>query len=238
MCGGAGQGWGIARMSDVAARLDRPLTAASAARTPAAIESAPVGVSSAKRLLDVFGAFIALMLFLPLMATVALAIKLESGGPVIFRQRRTGHQGRVFTILKFRTMTVAEDSGEVRHATRGDARVTAVGGLLRKLSLDELPQIFNVLRGDMSMVGPRPHALAHDEHYGAMIPAYDARFRAKPGLTGLAQVNGLRGEIHEPADMRERVAADNEYIDSWSLALDIAILARTAVVIFRDPQAY
>jgi putative colanic acid biosysnthesis UDP-glucose lipid carrier transferase len=225
-------------MTDVAARLERPVAAADTAPAPVAIESAAVGVSSAKRVLDVTLAFIALLLFLPLMASLALAIKLESGGPVIFRQRRTGHQGRVFTILKFRTMTVTEDSGEIRHATRGDVRITAVGALLRKLSLDELPQIFNVLRGDMSMVGPRPHALAHEDHYGAMIAAYDARFRAKPGLTGLAQVNGLRGEIHEPADMRERVAADNEYIENWSIALDIAILARTAVVIFRDPRAY
>jgi putative colanic acid biosysnthesis UDP-glucose lipid carrier transferase len=225
-------------MTDLAARLERPATAADAAGPPVAVESAAVGRSAAKRLLDIVGAFVALMLFLPLMATIALAIKLESGGSVIFRQRRTGHQGRVFTILKFRTMTVAEDSDEVRHATKGDARVTAIGALLRKLSLDELPQIINVLQGDMSLVGPRPHALAHDEHYGGMIPAYAARFRAKPGLTGLAQINGLRGEIREPADMRERVAADNEYIDSWSVALDIAILARTAVVIFRDPRAY
>jgi putative colanic acid biosysnthesis UDP-glucose lipid carrier transferase len=224
-------------MTDVAARLERPVTAADPGR-PVAIESAAVGTSAAKRALDVVLALFALLLFLPLMATVALAIKLESGGPVIFRQRRTGHQGRVFTILKFRTMTVAEDCAEVRQATKGDQRVTAVGALLRKLSLDELPQIINVLRGDMSMVGPRPHALAHDQQYGALIPAYDARFRAKPGLTGLAQINGLRGEIREPADMRERVAADNTYIETWSLALDIAILARTAVVIFRDPHAY
>jgi putative colanic acid biosysnthesis UDP-glucose lipid carrier transferase len=224
-------------MTDVAARLERPVTAADPGR-PVAIESAAVGTSAAKRALDIVLALFALLLFLPLMATVALAIKLESGGPVIFRQRRTGHQGRVFTILKFRTMTVAEDCAEVRQATKGDQRVTAVGALLRKLSLDELPQIINVLRGDMSMVGPRPHALAHDQQYGALIPTYDARFRAKPGLTGLAQINGLRGEIREPADMRERVAADNTYIETWSLALDIAILARTAVVIFRDPHAY
>lgn len=205
---------------------------------PAAIESALVGESPAKRGLDLFGALVALLIFLPLMALISLAIKLESGGPVIFRQRRTGHRGRVFTILKFRTMTVAEDCADVRQATKGDSRVTAVGAVLRKLSLDELPQIFNVLSGDMSLVGPRPHALAHDEQYGAQIAAYRARFRAKPGLTGLAQINGLRGEIREPAAMYERVAADNEYIDSWSLALDVAILARTAVVIFRDPQAY
>ncbi|MDP3766428.1 MAG: sugar transferase, partial [Dehalococcoidia bacterium] len=110
--------------------------------------------------------------------------------------------------------------------------------LLRKLSLDELPQFLNVLQGDMSLVGPRPHALAHDDYYGGQIATYADRFRAKPGLTGLAQVNGLRGEIQDLRHMRNRVAADNLYIDSWSLGLDVAILAKTALIIFRDPQAY
>jgi putative colanic acid biosysnthesis UDP-glucose lipid carrier transferase len=229
-------------MSDVAARLERPpLTAADAGgvvQASPARAQARVAASPAKRLLDLTGAFVALLLFLPLMLTIALAIRIESGGPVIFRQRRTGHQGRIFTILKFRTMTVAEDCGAVRQATRGDERVTALGALLRKLSLDELPQIINVLRGDMSLVGPRPHALAHDELYAADIPAYNDRFRAKPGLTGLAQVNGFRGEIHELRGMADRVEADNTYIESWSLGLDLMILARTLVIIFRDPQAY
>jgi putative colanic acid biosysnthesis UDP-glucose lipid carrier transferase len=198
----------------------------------------PVATSSAKRLLDVAGALLALILFLPLMLLIALLIRVESGGPAIFRQRRTGHQGRAFTILKFRTMTVAEDCEGVRQATRGDDRVTPVGALLRRLSLDELPQILNVLKGDMSLVGPRPHAIAHDEHYADLIPSYNDRFRAKPGLTGLAQVNGLRGEIFELRGMADRVAADNAYIDAWSLRQDLAILARTLVVIFRDPQAY
>jgi putative colanic acid biosynthesis UDP-glucose lipid carrier transferase len=225
-------------MADVAASLERPMAVADVASAAHAVPSAAVGESAAKRFVDVLGALVALILFLPLMATIALAIKLESGGPVMFRQRRTGHRGQVFTILKFRTMTVAEDCADIRHATKGDARVTALGALLRRLSLDELPQIFNVLRGDMSLVGPRPHALAHDDHYAAMIPTYDARFRARPGLTGLAQINGLRGEIREPADMHERVAADNRYIETWSLSLDVAIVARTLVVIFRDPRAY
>src|SRR6185295_15194655 len=131
-----------------------------------------------------------------------------------------------------------EDGSAVRQATRDDSRVTAIGGLLRKLSLDELPQFFNVLMGDMSLVGPRPHALAHDTYYGEVIPAYADRCRAKPGLTGLAQVNGLRGEIQDLRGMRDRVAADNLYIESWSLGLDVAILAKTALIIFRDPQAY
>jgi len=194
--------------------------------------------SAAKRTLDILGALIAILVFLPLLVTIAVAVRLESPGSVIFRQRRTGHRGRIFTIYKFRTMTVAEDGGDIRHATKDDARITAIGGLLRRLSLDELPQFFNVLRGDMSLVGPRPHALAHDNKYGEAIPTYCDRFRCRPGLTGLAQVNGLRGEIQDVRGMRDRVAADNLYIASWSLGLDAAILAKTAMIIFRDPQAY
>lgn len=194
--------------------------------------------SLAKRFIDIVGAMIAILLFLPLLLCIALAIRIESGGPVIFQQRRTGYQGRTFRIYKFRTMTVTEDCVNVRQATRNDTRVTAIGALLRKLSLDELPQLFNILKGDMSLVGPRPHALAHDAHYGDLIPPYVDRFRTKPGLTGLAQVNGLRGEIRDVRCMSDRVAADNLYIDSWSLGLDVAILAKTALIIFRDPQAY
>jgi putative colanic acid biosynthesis UDP-glucose lipid carrier transferase len=197
-----------------------------------------VSDSIGKRALDIAAALFALLVFLPLLLCIAAAVRLESGGPVIFRQRRTGRDGQVFTIYKFRTMTVAEDSGEIRHATKNDSRVTAVGALLRKLSLDELPQFLNVLKGDMSLVGPRPHALSHDEHYGAQIATYSERFRAKPGLTGLAQVNGLRGEIRDLRCMRDRVAADNLYIESWSFGLDVAILAKTVLIIFRDPQAY
>jgi len=201
-------------------------------------ETADVADSFGKRAIDIMGALAALLLFLPLLLCIAMAVRLESGGPVIFKQRRTGHCGRIFTIYKFRTMTVAEDCADVRQATRGDARVTAIGAVLRKLSLDELPQFLNVLMGDMSLVGPRPHALAHDDYYGDLLPAYVDRFRAKPGLTGLAQVNGLRGEIQDIRGMRDRVTADNLYIDSWSLGLDVAILAKTALIIFRDPQAY
>lgn len=203
-----------------------------------AAEPTDVASSFGKRAVDILGALFALLLFLPLLLCIAMAVRLESGGPVIFKQRRTGHCGRIFTIYKFRTMTVAEDCGNVRQATRDDARVTAIGSVLRKLSLDELPQFLNVLKGDMSLVGPRPHALAHDDYYGELIPVYVHRFRAKPGLTGLAQVNGLRGEIQDLRCMRDRISADNLYIDSWSLGLDIAILAKTALIIFRDPQAY
>lgn len=227
-------------MTDVVARMLRtaPPAEEPVVRADLTADPADVAYSFGKRGVDIAGAFFALLVFLPLLVCIAMAVRLESGGPVIFKQRRTGHCGRIFTIYKFRTMTVAEDSQVVRQATRDDARVTAVGAVLRKLSLDELPQFLNVLKGDMSLVGPRPHALAHDEHYSALIPAYENRFRAKPGLTGLAQVNGLRGELRDLRCMRNRIAADNLYIDSWSLGLDIAILAKTVMIIFRDPQAY
>jgi putative colanic acid biosynthesis UDP-glucose lipid carrier transferase len=197
-----------------------------------------VATDPLKRLFDILAAGFGLLLFLPLLAVVVLAIRIESPGGAIFRQRRTGYRGEVFTIYKFRTMTVTEDSAKVRQATKNDARVTEVGALLRKLSIDELPQLWNVLKGDMSIVGPRPHALAHDAYYGALIPTYAARFRARPGLTGYAQVNGFRGEIRDTRCMGDRVAADNSYIDEWSPALDLAILVRTVPLIFRDPRAY
>jgi len=216
---------GLKRRTSSSAGRDRPQTCGGATSAP-------------KRVFDILVALWALLLFLPLLAVVMVAIQVESPGPAIFRQRRTGYRGKVFTILKFRTMTVAEDSGEIRQATKNDTRVTAVGSLLRKLSIDELPQLWNVLRGDMSIVGPRPHALAHDEYYGAMIPTYAARFRAKPGLTGYAQVNGFRGEISDMRCMSDRVAADNSYIEEWSLALDVAILLKTVPLVFRDPNAY
>jgi len=202
--------------------------------------SAPsaVAMHPLKRLFDILAAGFGLLLFLPLLVVVTLAIRIESRGGAIFRQRRTGYRGEVFTIFKFRTMTVTEDSGKIRQATKNDERVTEVGALLRKLSIDELPQLWNVLRGDMSIVGPRPHALAHDAYYGALIPTYAQRFRARPGLTGYAQVNGFRGEIRNARCMSDRVAADNSYIDEWSPALDLAILVRTVPLIFRDPRAY
>ena len=180
----------------------------------------------------------AILLFLPMLVMVGAAIRLETPGPAIFKQRRTGYQGRIFVIYKFRTMTVTEDSDKVRQATKNDQRVTAVGGLLRKLSIDELPQLWNVMKGDMSIVGPRPHALAHDDYYGALLPTYAARFRARPGLTGYAQVNGFRGEIEDLRGMSDRVAADNSYIEEWSPTLDLAILVRTVPLIFSDPNAY
>ena len=198
----------------------------------------PVATDPLKRLFDILASGIGLVLFLPLLVLVMFAIRLDTPGPAIYRQKRTGYRGRVFTIYKFRTMTVTEDGAAVRQATRDDHRVTAIGALLRKLSVDELPQLWNVLKGDMSIVGPRPHALAHDEYYGALIPTYAQRFRARPGLTGYAQVNGFRGEIRDPLGMSDRVAADNSYIEAWSPGLDLAILLRTIPLIFRDPRAY
>jgi putative colanic acid biosynthesis UDP-glucose lipid carrier transferase len=220
--------------------LERGRVAAPDARKPPAspLTNCAVATHPLKRFLDVGIAGFALLLFLPLLLVVMMVIRLESPGSPIFRQRRTGYRGKVFTIYKFRTMTVTEDCDKVRQATKGDERVTQVGALLRKLSIDELPQLWNVLKGDMSIVGPRPHALAHDEYYGALIPTYAARFRARPGLTGYAQVNGFRGEIRDPRCMSDRVAADNSYIEEWSPALDLAILARTVPLIFHDPRAY
>jgi putative colanic acid biosynthesis UDP-glucose lipid carrier transferase len=198
----------------------------------------PVAASATKRLADVMFASLALLMFLPLLLVIAIAVRLESRGPALFRQRRTGLNGKVFTIFKFRTMTVAEDGGEIRHATKNDARITQLGLVLRKCSLDELPQLINILRGDMSVVGPRPHAISHDEYYGARIATYNQRFRARPGLTGNAQVKGFRGEVHELQCMMDRVGADNDYIDHWSLGRDLWIMLCTVPLVFRDPNAY
>lgn len=198
----------------------------------------PVAISRAKRLMDILLSSLALLLFLPLLLVISLAVRLETRGPALFRQRRTGLHGKIFVIYKFRTMTVAEDQGDIRHATKNDARVTPLGLILRKCSLDELPQLLNILKGDMSIVGPRPHAVSHDELYGARIPTYNDRFRAKPGLTGLAQVMGYRGEIHELQCMVDRVKADNDYIQDWTFARDLWIMLRTVPLVLKDPNAY
>lgn len=207
-------------------------TAAPAPATAACAES------RRKRAFDIAMSFCALMVFLPLLLTIAMLVRLESKGPALFRQRRTGLNGQVFTVFKFRTMTVAEDGETVRQATRGDARVTALGAVLRKLSLDELPQLLNVLRGDMSLIGPRPHAVAHDEAWGSQVPGYERRFRARPGLTGYAAVCGFRGEVKELQAIIDRVESDNEYIDTWTFGLDMKIVWRTLPLIFGDSRAY
>lgn len=194
--------------------------------------------SRRKRAFDIAMSFCALMVFLPLLLTIAMLVRLESRGPALFRQRRTGLHGEIFTVFKFRTMTVTEDGDSVRQATVGDARVTALGAILRKLSLDELPQLLNVLRGDMSLIGPRPHAVAHDETWGKQVPGYERRFRARPGLTGYAAVCGFRGEVKQLQAIVDRVEADNEYIDTWTFALDMKIVWRTLPLIFGDSRAY
>ena len=186
-----------------------------------------------KGLLDYAVAGVALFLLAPLLAVVAIAIKLDSPGPVFFRQRRLGQNNQVFRIFKFRTMTVAEDGERVIQAQRNDPRVTRVGKFLRRTSLDELPQLINVLTGTMSLVGPRPHAVAHDEEFEQKLDLFSRRRRVRPGLTGWAQVHGYRGETRTTADIRHRMQHDLYYIDNWSLWLDMEIMVRTAFVLFR-----
>jgi len=157
---------------------------------------------------------------------------------VIFKQRRYGLDGQEIYVLKFRTMTVLEDGGEIRQATRDDDRITPLGRFLRRYSLDELPQLFNVIAGTMSLVGPRPHAVAHNEEYRKLIKGYMVRHKVLPGITGLAQVSGCRGETRTLEDMRARISYDLEYLRAWSPLLDLKILARTAVLIFNDRKAY
>ena len=180
-----------------------------------------------KRIEDIVVGGICLIAFLPAMAVIALAIKIDSEGPVLFRQRRHGYNHRVIEVLKFRTMRLMEDGAVVRQATRNDSRVTRVGAFLRRTSLDELPQFLNVLRGEMSIVGPRPHALAHNSYYGTLIEKYANRHRVKPGITGWAQVHGFRGETIDPSMMEERVRYDLDYIENWSIWLDIKIMIMT-----------
>jgi putative colanic acid biosynthesis UDP-glucose lipid carrier transferase len=199
---------------------------------------ASAGHFACKRLFDLIGSLLLLLALLPLLLLVAVAIKIDSPGPVLFTQRRTGRGSQPFRIYKFRTMTVREDGSRVVQATSADERVTRLGRFLRRSSIDEIPQLLNILTGDMSLVGPRPHALAHDAYYGSHIPEYGCRFSVRPGLTGLAQVSGLRGEIHDIQCMRERVAADLAYIEKWSLRLDLQVLLRTIWVVVRDEHAY
>jgi putative colanic acid biosysnthesis UDP-glucose lipid carrier transferase len=191
-----------------------------------------------KRGFDLTAASLLLLLLAAPIAVVAAAIKLTSPGPVFFRQRRYGMDGREFRVWKFRTMTVCEDGPLVRQATRDDQRVTKIGALLRKTSLDELPQLFNVLEGTMSLVGPRPHASAHNEQYRKLISGYMLRHKVKPGLTGLAQVRGWRGETDTLEKMQRRIECDHEYIRDWSLWLDVAILLKTPLVVFGAKNAY
>ena len=193
---------------------------------------------AAKRSIDVLFAGIGLIALLPLLATVALAIKLDSPGPVFFRQKRCGFNGRSFGIYKFRTMRVMEDGPSIVQARAADSRVTRIGKWLRRTSIDELPQLFNVLDGSMSLVGPRPHAVAHDSQFDKVVWNYAFRQRVKPGLTGWAQVHGCRGPTPTAALIERRVEYDLWYIDNWSLRLDLAILLQTPIEVLRARNAY
>ncbi len=196
----------------------------------------PAGII--KRIEDIMFASFFLIMALPLMLLIASLIKLESRGPAIFKQRRYGLDGKEIVVWKFRTMTVCEDDTIIRQAMIGDMRVTRFGAVLRKTSLDELPQFINVLQGTMSIVGPRPHAVVHNEHYRKLIRQYMWRHKVKPGITGWAQINGLRGETATIDKMEKRVEHDLWYIRNWSLWLDLKIILLTMVKGFSSPQAY
>jgi putative colanic acid biosynthesis UDP-glucose lipid carrier transferase len=194
------------------------------------------GVS--KRLTDIVVASITLALAAPLMILIAILVRLSSRGPAIFKQRRYGLDGREIIVYKFRSMTVTEDSGPIRQATKDDVRITPIGGFLRRTSLDELPQLINVLQGRMSLVGPRPHAVAHNELYRKLIKGYMVRHKVPPGITGLAQVHGLRGETSSIEQMEARVQYDLEYLRNWSVLLDLKILFKTLTIVARGRNAY
>jgi putative colanic acid biosynthesis UDP-glucose lipid carrier transferase len=223
----------------VARFLERPLEELGPAKA-IELQRAPLTVlqRAVKRTIDIMAAGLGLGLLAPVFAFAALAIRLDSRGPIFFVQRRVGFNGHPFRIYKLRTMTTQDDGAVIRQACRNDVRVTRVGRILRRFSLDELPQLLNVLRGEMSLVGPRPHALAHDNAYDQLIASYAMRQKMKPGITGWAQVNGCRGETPRVDMMKRRVDHDLRYIDSWSLWLDIQILAMTVLQVFKARQAY
>jgi Undecaprenyl-phosphate glucose phosphotransferase len=191
-----------------------------------------------KRTFDVIMAASVLLLLSPLMLMIAVSIKLNSHDTVIFRQRRNGFNGRPFVIYKFRTMLVSEDGLKIAQAEKNDPRVTRLGHVIRQTSIDELPQLFNVLKGDMSIVGPRPHAIAHDDEYSKRIADYAFRHHVKPGMTGWAQIHGLRGRTKRLEQMRKRVDFDLWYINNWSVWLDLQIVARTCFELVRYRDAY
>jgi putative colanic acid biosynthesis UDP-glucose lipid carrier transferase len=191
-----------------------------------------------KRLTDIGLSIVILLLFLPLLLLIAVLVKMSSPGPVIFKQRRYGLDGREIAVYKFRTMSVTEDGEHIRQASKADSRITRIGRILRRTSADELPQLINVLQGRMSLVGPRPHAVAHNEEYRKLIKGYMVRHKVLPGITGLAQVNGCRGETSQLEEMEARVNYDLDYLRHWTPMLDIKIILLTAVKVFRDDKAY
>jgi Undecaprenyl-phosphate glucose phosphotransferase len=197
-----------------------------------------VGERAAKRAIDLIFAVCAGILLLPFMLIIACIIKLDSPGPVLFTQARNGFNNRTFRILKFRTLNTIEDGPTIKQVTRNDDRVTRIGKLLRRTSIDELPQLWNVIWGDMSLVGPRPHAAAHNSEYGDLIANYAFRHHVKPGLTGWAQVKGFRGETATIDSMKGRVELDLWYIDNWKLWMDLKIIAKTFAIVLVQRSAY
>ncbi len=191
-----------------------------------------------KRVSDVVLSLLILILVSPGLLAIAVAVKLSSPGPIIFRQRRYGLDGQEILVYKFRSMSVTEDGATVTQAQKGDARVTPLGAFLRKTSLDELPQFLNVLQGRMSIVGPRPHAIAHNEMYRKLVKGYMVRHKVKPGITGWAQVNGYRGETETLDKMQGRIDYDLDYLRNWSLRLDLLIIYKTVRVVLGDTKAY
>jgi putative colanic acid biosysnthesis UDP-glucose lipid carrier transferase len=191
-----------------------------------------------KRVSDIVMASLILVLISPLMLAIAIGVKLSSPGPVIFRQRRNGLDGEEIVVYKFRSMRALDNGPVVKQATKDDPRITPFGAFMRKTSLDELPQFINVLQGRMSIVGPRPHAVAHNEEYRRLIKAYMVRHKVRPGITGWAQVNGYRGETEVIEKMQARVEYDLEYLRNWSLGLDLQIIARTIRLMLFDRHAY
>ncbi|MDR2015066.1 MAG: undecaprenyl-phosphate glucose phosphotransferase [Azoarcus sp.] len=191
-----------------------------------------------KRASDVVLSILILLLLFPILLLLTIGVKLSSPGPVIFKQRRYGLDGKEILVYKFRSMTVCDDGAVVKQATKDDARITRFGAFIRKTSLDELPQFINVLQGRMSIVGPRPHAVAHNEMYRKAIKGYMIRHKVKPGITGWAQVNGCRGETETIDKMEKRIEYDLEYLRNWSLSLDLWIIAKTVLTIAKDQNAY
>jgi putative colanic acid biosynthesis UDP-glucose lipid carrier transferase len=191
-----------------------------------------------KRVSDIVLSSVILLLIAPVMLAVAIGVKISSPGAIIFRQRRNGLDGEEIIVYKFRSMRAEEDGKDIKQATKHDPRVTRFGAFIRRSSLDELPQFINVLQGRMSIVGPRPHAVAHNEEYRQLIKAYMVRHKVKPGITGWAQVNGLRGETDTIEKMKARVEYDLEYLRNWSLALDLQIIVRTAGLVIFDRHAF
>jgi putative colanic acid biosynthesis UDP-glucose lipid carrier transferase len=191
-----------------------------------------------KRLSDIVLASIILVMISPILLALAIGVKMSSPGPIVFKQRRNGLDGEEIVVYKFRSMRTQDNGPVVKQATKDDPRITPFGAFIRKTSLDELPQFINVLQGRMSIVGPRPHAVAHNEEYRRLIKAYMVRHKVRPGITGWAQVNGLRGETETIDKMQARVEYDLEYLRNWSLGLDLQIIISTIRLMIFDRNAY